>query len=166
MIVATPTDTVLSGCLKMQGTRASAVVITAGERSRRVDGIFTERDVVRVIAEHREPSRTAISEFMTREPVCVTRDCDRVKAMQAMAQGKFRHLPIVASTAGRELEGLFDSLSLGHELLTAEGHNRVSVAVAARSMAAVAIVFGLWARRQHRLWRQARRVCDCSDVSG
>lgn len=99
----------------MKHTCASAVVICEGAGGA-VRGIFTERDVLRVVLAGQDPSIARVGDHMTKNPTCVSETCDDVSAMRAMAQGRFRHLPVVSSVTG-ELLGMHDCLALGKSLL-------------------------------------------------
>jgi CBS domain-containing protein len=59
-------------------------------------GIFTERDVLRrVVAESRDPARTAVREVMT-QPVLRCRSDARLDDCRAlMTERRIRHLPVV-----------------------------------------------------------------------
>ena len=113
VVVASPHSTVLDVCIKMKQSRISAVVLTT---ERRVVGIFTERDVVRLVGKAQDCASVLVSEVMTRNPVCVTGECGNLKAMETMCRGRFRHLPVVTSLECRELVGMYDCLSLGYAL--------------------------------------------------
>ena len=74
--------------------RIGAVVVTGADR--RIVGILSERDVVRVLAE-KGPAvlETPIGEIMTRKvTTCSARDTVS-ELMERMTEGKFRHLPVV-----------------------------------------------------------------------
>jgi CBS domain-containing protein len=59
-------------------------------------GIFTERDAVfRVLAEHREPTRTHLDEVMTPAPQTIAPDRPFGHALHMMYEGGFRHVPVV-----------------------------------------------------------------------
>src|SRR5262249_14707561 len=74
--------------------RIGAVVVTGADR--RIVGILSERDVVRVLGE-KGPSAldTPIAEVMTRKvTTCSMRDTI-AELMERMTEGKFRHVPVV-----------------------------------------------------------------------
>ena len=92
VVTATKTDTVLDAARKMKKARIGCVAITEG---RKLTGIFTERDLLnRVVAEGLDPAKTPVSQVMTANPVSVdaAQPLDRVFA--ALADRRFRHLPI------------------------------------------------------------------------
>jgi CBS domain-containing protein len=74
--------------------RIGAVVVTGADR--RIVGILSERDVVRVLGE-KGPSclDQSIAEVMTRKvTTCSMRDTI-AELMERMTEGKFRHVPVV-----------------------------------------------------------------------
>lgn len=74
--------------------RIGAVVVTAPGEG--VIGIVSERDVVRMLAQHgADALDRPVAEVMTRN-VVTCRETDTVdELMSRMTQGRFRHLPVV-----------------------------------------------------------------------
>lgn len=91
-------------------------MVICGSGGAGVAGIFTERDVVKLVVSGRDPVATTVGDCMTKNPICVPESCDDATAMRLMAQGRFRHLPVVAASSGT-LVGLHDCLQLGKSLL-------------------------------------------------
>jgi CBS domain-containing protein len=59
-------------------------------------GIFTERDVMcRVVDRDLDPLATTIGQVMTASPKTATPDWPILKALEHMAEGGYRHLPVV-----------------------------------------------------------------------
>lgn len=59
-------------------------------------GIFTERDVMcRIVDRDLDPHATTIGQVMTASPVTATPDWPILKALEHMAAGGYRHLPVV-----------------------------------------------------------------------
>jgi CBS domain-containing protein len=59
-------------------------------------GILSERDIVtRVVAQKLDPDATRVSDVMTKDVRTAKETDSRETAMQTMASGHFRHLPIV-----------------------------------------------------------------------
>ena len=58
-------------------------------------GILTETDVVRAIADRRDPKSTFVADYMSRDPVTADIKDDSVVAAARMASNRFRHLPVV-----------------------------------------------------------------------
>jgi CBS domain-containing protein len=85
--------TVREAARRMRERHVGSVLIT---KSGRLEGIFTERDVVhRVIAAGRDPDQTALSEVMTRDPDTVRPDATAIQALRMMQDGGYRHLPVL-----------------------------------------------------------------------
>ena len=71
--------------------------------SPRVVGIFTERDFVnRVVAAGLDPARQPVESVMTPGPTTVRRSASVQSAVELMASGGYRHLPVV-DDAGQPL---------------------------------------------------------------
>jgi len=74
------------------GLRGCALVIDAGS----LVGIFTERDVLmRVVGRPIDFERTAIRDYMTRDPVTLPSDSSVAFALNRMLIEGFRHIPLV-----------------------------------------------------------------------
>ena len=93
-VLSVPPDAKLSAAVKiLSERRIGAVLVMSGTR---VDGILSERDIVRVLGERGasvldEP----VSAVMTRKVVSC-RPSDTVAGlMEVMTSGKFRHLPVL-----------------------------------------------------------------------
>jgi CBS domain-containing protein len=70
----------------------SAMVLEAG----RLVGIFTERDALNRLALHRlDLRKLPIKDVMTRDPKCLSEDDTLAFALNRMAVGSYRHIPIV-----------------------------------------------------------------------
>ena len=87
-----PEDTIGEAAQKMveRGVGA-AVVLDYG----RLIGIFTERDLMRAVADRVHSSEARIREWMTGEPITITPDTSAEEAAQTMLDNGFRHLPVV-----------------------------------------------------------------------
>src|SRR5579872_6195739 len=87
-------DAKLSSAIKILGERKIGAVLVMS--SGRIEGILSERDIVRVLSERgagvlEEP----VSAVMTKKVVSC-RESDTVSGlMEMMTTGKFRHLPVV-----------------------------------------------------------------------
>lgn len=76
--------------------RHNVGALVVSDDGRRIDGIISERDIVRALAAHTgEISSLTVAELMTRDVRTCTQD-DTVEAlMQTMTEQKFRHMPVV-----------------------------------------------------------------------
>jgi CBS domain-containing protein len=97
VVTASPNDTVCEVAKQLASRKIGAIVILEGGR---VAGIISERDIIRMLAEH-GPDALAMpaSAGMTREVVSCTGDCTIDEIMELMTRGRFRHLPIVEDGA-------------------------------------------------------------------
>ncbi|MGJ3262480.1 MAG: CBS domain-containing protein [Salinarimonas sp.] len=74
--------------------RIGAVVVSAD--GGHVDGILSERDIVRAVAREGAAALDArVDSYMTREVVTCAREVAIDDLMQTMTQGKFRHVPVI-----------------------------------------------------------------------
>lgn len=84
---------VLDATKMMTERRVGAVLIT---RNGRLEGIFTERDVVtRVVSQGRDPATTKLGDVMTKNPAVLAPEDAPEIALERMRAGDFRHLPVV-----------------------------------------------------------------------
>jgi CBS domain-containing protein len=74
----------------MQGVGA-VLVIEKG----RLEGIFTERDLVRALSNDIGASGQPVAQWMTQNPVTVGPDASVEDALEIMLAGHFRHLPVM-----------------------------------------------------------------------
>ena len=89
-----PDDTLAEASTKMwQQQTGSLLVMEAG----RLTGIVTERDVLRVVAEGKDPKVVSVQDVMTSDPVTIPPHTASRDAAQIMFEKWFRHLPVVTS---------------------------------------------------------------------
>jgi CBS domain-containing protein len=88
-----PGATVQEACTAMHARRVGAVLIVEGGG---LAGIFTGRDAVKCLALGLDAARTALAQVMTRQPTCLGPRDTAIEALRLMADGGFRHVPIVA----------------------------------------------------------------------
>ncbi|MBN9595614.1 MAG: CBS domain-containing protein [Afipia sp.] len=93
-VISVSPDAKLSAAIKiLSERRIGAVMVMSGQK---IDGILSERDVVRVLGERGasvldEPVRSVMT-----SKVITCHESDTVAAiMEVMTSGKFRHLPVV-----------------------------------------------------------------------
>jgi len=93
-LVLRPTDTVQEACRCMQQQARGAVLVS--DAKGQLLGIFTGRDAVgRVLAAGRDPVKTRLAEVMTSRPDTVEPGKTAMDALRQMADGGYRHLPVV-----------------------------------------------------------------------
>lgn len=87
------TDTVERACQRMCERKVGAVLVT--DSRRHLKGIFTGRDVVRVIGDGGRSATTPLSEVMTPNPDTIAPERNAIDALHMMCDGGYRHLPVV-----------------------------------------------------------------------
>ena len=86
--------TLLDASRKLAAKRIGAVIVSDGEG--RVQGILSERDIVRAIAQGGADILSApVSDIMTRDVVTCAEDASLDDVMHTMTRGRFRHVPVV-----------------------------------------------------------------------
>ncbi len=88
-----PNDTVLDAVRKMHRHMIGSVLIMEGSK---LVGIFTERDLVRVISEGKDLS-TKLSDVMSRNVLYAHQDESIVSVGIRMIENWIRHMPVVDS---------------------------------------------------------------------
>jgi CBS domain-containing protein len=95
---AKPDTSIVEIAGKLASKRIGAIVIVGS--SGKVEGIISERDLVRAIAEAGEKALHApVSEFMTRNVVPCQETTTLDELMGVMTKGRFRHLPVIEDGA-------------------------------------------------------------------
>ncbi len=88
-----PTASVQDACRAMHVNKVGAVLVTHPADT--LAGIFTGRDVVRVMAEGANPAATPLQDVMTRTLETLPPGSTAIEALRLMRDGGFRHLPVV-----------------------------------------------------------------------
>lgn len=88
-----PTMTVADAARLMGERNIGAVVICRDTLE--VEGIFTERDLLRLVAQGRSADSTPIAEVMTRQPALIGAGESWAAALELMSQRRVRHLPVI-----------------------------------------------------------------------
>lgn len=101
----------------MRTRRVGAIVVVADGR---LLGIITERDLLRAIAEQSDPANTAVSGYMTADPLTIDAGENEVTARRLMVERGIRHLPV---THAGQVVGM---LSVRDLLAAMEGHARTA----------------------------------------
>ncbi len=91
-LAVAPEDTIGEAAQKMvERGVGSAVVLDYG----RLIGIFTERDMLRAVADRVHSSEARAREWMTPDPVTASESTSAADAARTMLENGFRHLPVV-----------------------------------------------------------------------
>ena len=89
-----PEDTVAEAADKMRQNQTGSILVMD---SGKLAGILTERDVLRVVAEGKDPKSAVVRDEMTDNPVTIPTHTSLKDAAQTMFDKWFRHLPVVTN---------------------------------------------------------------------
>lgn len=113
IVHVSPQTTVADAVRTMAENNVGAVVIL---ESKRLAGIFTERDLLRrVVAQGRDPGATPISEVMTANVIVAKSDDSYEEVLQIMNTTKCRHIPIVEGESLKGIVSMRDLLRYDNE---------------------------------------------------
>ncbi|MBN9246235.1 MAG: CBS domain-containing protein [Hyphomicrobium sp.] len=94
VMTARPDDSIQEIALRLASRKIGAILILGD--SDKVVGIISERDIIRLIAEHGAPALAMLArDGMTRDVVSCTRESTLDEIMETMTNGRFRHIPVV-----------------------------------------------------------------------
>lgn len=93
-ITDAPDDTIAQASAKMWQQQTGSLLIMDGDR---LAGIVTERDVLRTVAEGKDPNTSSLRDIMTPDVVTVPQDTSLKDAAAIMFEKWFRHLPVVSA---------------------------------------------------------------------
>jgi CBS domain-containing protein len=102
----------------MHERKIGAVMITNAKGG--LEGIFTGRDLVRVIAEGKDPGATSLHAAMTRGPRTMQPTHTAIDALREMRDGGFRHMPVVHEERIVGIVSRGDFRGMEHDRLDAE----------------------------------------------
>ena len=106
-------DTLTQAAAKMREHQTGSLLIMDGKD---LQGIFTERDLLKSIALGANPNETTVKECMTYDVITITADATLREAAGIMASKWIRHLPVVDGSevkgliSQRDLVGILDTL--------------------------------------------------------
>lgn len=118
LVTLPETATVQQACVLMHVERIGAIVIVDGEAA--LQGIFTGRDAVRLLAEGRNPVHTPLSNVMTRSPTHIPPGHHAIHALRLMHDGGFRHVPVVDNNRVIGIVSSGDFRAMEHDRLDEE----------------------------------------------
>lgn len=92
LLTVTATTPLAEAAREMDRRGVGAVLVLSGER---LEGIFTERDVLRAVARGQAES-AVVGDLMTQHPETIEPGESTEQAAVLMIHGGFRHLPVIA----------------------------------------------------------------------
>ncbi|GIU96907.1 MAG: hypothetical protein KatS3mg013_0710 [Actinomycetota bacterium] len=103
LITAEPRETLARAAERMVEQEVGALTVFHGET---FEGIITERDLVRAIAEGADPWTAQVDEHMTPDPAMISPDAELSEAAAMMLKLEARHLPV---GEGRAVVGMLSA---------------------------------------------------------
>lgn len=85
-------ESVQKACAVMREKHVGSVLVV--DEHKRLLGIFTGRDAVRLLAEGKAGA-TTLAHAMTPHPVTISPEQKAIDALRAMSDGGFRHVPVI-----------------------------------------------------------------------
>jgi CBS domain-containing protein len=110
MVTDLADDTLSDAAAKMREQQTGSLLIIDGDR---LMGIFTERDLLKAIAQGKDPKLTQLKEEMTTDVITITPETELKEAADLMATRWIRHLPVIKEgklmgvLSQRDLTGVF-----------------------------------------------------------
>jgi CBS domain-containing protein len=120
VLTIAPTATLGEAARAMRRRNVGAAVVMDGED---VAGIFTERDLLRAIADSRHPDQGQVQSYMTADPVTLPPDHAPSEAAQIMTDRQFRHIPVVEDGELVGIVSIRDLVSAGLVVQSADAHH-------------------------------------------
>lgn len=95
LVTAAADMTVRAACRQMTENNIGALLILADGK---IAGIFTERDALnKILSAGLDPEQTTLAQVMVRDPLTIREDKPLAYALYMMAEGGFRHVPVVGA---------------------------------------------------------------------
>ncbi len=110
--------TVQEACALMQAHRIGAVLVTGPDG--KLEGIFTGRDAVRLLADRKSAAQTKLRSVMTHNPDTLPRESKAIDALRLMQDGGFRHVPVVEGGKAVGIASIGDFRAFEHARLDEE----------------------------------------------
>ena len=117
LITVSRGETVRAAAILMAEKRVGALLVVEGGR---IVGIFTERDALnKVLAGRLDPDATLVGQVMVGDPQTIRADKPLGYALHLMAEGGFRHVPVV-NDEGHPLGMVSARDALGQDMVDLE----------------------------------------------
>lgn len=98
LLAVPPTETARRVAREMQKRHIGAALIMEDDR---LLGIFTWSNLLtQVLDAGLDPQTTIVGEVMTREPICLTCDCEGFEAVRLMRENNVRHIVVRVKDGG------------------------------------------------------------------
>jgi CBS domain-containing protein len=119
-VLTIPADITLGQAARLMRDRnVGAAVVVEGDR---IAGIFTERDLLRAVADGEQPDEGRVQSYMTLDPMTLPSDHAPSEAAQIMSERRFRHIPVVDDGRLVGIVSIRDLVGAGLQMLPADAH--------------------------------------------
>ena len=118
LVTCTRDRTVHDACRMMIDAGVGSVLILD---DRQLVGIFTERDVLRLVAEGRDLDAEVVGSHMSQQVVAVEPDAQAADVAELMNVQRIRHLPVVDGGTPVGIVSLRDFFVMSGAILRAQG---------------------------------------------
>jgi CBS domain-containing protein len=119
LLTVDATTTLGQAARLMRNRNVGAAVVVEGER---IVGIFTERDLLRAIADSRHPDQGQVQSYMTPDPLTLPPGHPPSEAARIMSERQFRHIPVVEGGKLIGIVSIRDLMSAGMQMASDEAH--------------------------------------------
>ena len=120
-VLTIPAETTLGQAARlMRGRNVGAAVVTDSDR---IVGIFTERDLLRAIADSRHPDQGQVQSYMTPDPLTLGPDHSPSEAAGIMRERNFRHIPVVDGERLIGIVSIRDLVGAGLQMVSDDAHH-------------------------------------------
>jgi CBS domain-containing protein len=118
LVTCPPGRTVAAACRHMAGAGVGSVLVCEDGV---LQGIFTERDVLVLVAAGGSPESELVSAHMTRNLVAVPPDAEAADVAELMRARRVRHMPVVEGETPVGMVSLRDFFVMSGSILRARG---------------------------------------------
>ncbi|MGZ4294120.1 MAG: CBS domain-containing protein [Solirubrobacteraceae bacterium] len=119
VLTISPDATLGQAAREMRDRNVGAGVVVEGDA---IVGIFTERDLLRAIADGSDPEQGQVRSHMTADPLTLPPDHAPSEAARIMSERKFRHIPVVDGTHLVGIVSIRDLMAAGLQMQSADAH--------------------------------------------
>ncbi|HEX5195987.1 MAG TPA: CBS domain-containing protein [Gaiellales bacterium] len=119
-VLTVPAETSLREAARvMRGRNVGAAVVVDGGR---IAGIFTERDLLRAVADGEQPDEGLVQTYMTHDPMTLPSDHAPSEAAQIMSERRCRHIPVVDEGRLVGIVSIRDLVGAGLQMAPDDAH--------------------------------------------
>jgi CBS domain-containing protein len=119
LVTCNPEESVLAAVGRMVEARVGCILVVGSDG--RLEGLLSERDILRLVVDRADMAHVTVGATMTRDVLTVDGDTELAWAAGAMTERHIRHLPIVDDGHPTGILSMRDLLDLSVEVLRLQG---------------------------------------------